>query len=479
MARKDIQTMPNIVYRNQELHDSLSAYTSRALEMLSAEVDPSRKPQLEETCWVPHEEHVFKRVQETRAQWSFTIASNYAALKKLPEYQDAHRALYAEPAVASQLDTLVGTCREMMRVEAEQIINAILFKIADQSGALAFDTEIFDAEYSRLEEFFWSDRIQYERFNVLYGFKAPNDVALGEDLAIVRLSDPEVCKMLDLGLPMGHGMGSFTISVARFAIRTRLTLPKLVGEARDNDDQLRANEVIHRIDQREAYLIKILRLFKTGPVYSTATLQFRDSFVSSGVIFGTNRQPRISDHNKYELSKQELPQLRKLWHQSNNPESTKKRHFLSVALRRFSQAKDRVDPEDTVIDLFICAEALFLSEMNTDRGEMRYRLSHRAALFVEAHATTRTTAFRFMKKMYDVRSQIVHGTTKRLDLPTKEDGAKYTLQECCARLEDYLRSALKKALELAQNPSAQKYLIDWDSLIFQPEDDDGNSNVQT
>lgn len=461
--------MSTTSYRNQELHDALQAYTSRALETLNAEVDVGTGFGMEELRWVAHEDKMFKQVQDTRVLWGLAITLNHKLLHGLPEYQELQEVLQGDPVVARQMDTLVGTSLEMMRLDANQISNAIAFRIVHQRRAFEFDTGMFESEYIRLEEFFWSEYIEYESLNVLYGFTAPKHVELDDNLAIVPLSDAQICDLLDMDIAMGYKISVFVTSVARFAIRARWKLPKVVGEARDEEMRKRAHEIIRRNEQREEHLIEILRLFKTGPVYSVAAIRSRNSFFSSGNTFSTNKEPQPSFHNKYELSNEDLPQLRELWRQSNKDDREKKRRFLAVALRRFSQARDRTDSEDTVIDLLICAEALFLTGIGKARGELSYRLSQRAAFFVEQEPAKRIRAFKFMKRMYGVRSEIVHGTDAPPKLPAKEDGTKYTLEECCAETEEYLRRALKKAIAIVQDPTAPKFLIDWESLIFQLE----------
>ncbi len=470
--------MTNTSYRNQELHDALRAYTSRALEKLNAYGKAATEYRMEEPRWVARKDNMFEQVQNAPVRWGFAIAFSEAVLQGLPEYQEVHEVLQRDPVVAPQMDTLVGTSLEMMRLDAYQIVNAIAFEIVRQGHALEYNTDIFESEYTRLEEFLWSDDIEHEWLNVLYGFTTLNDVELDDTLTIVRLSDAQICDLLNMGIPMGHRMSHVATSVARFAIRAREKLPKVVGEARDEDNRRNAAEVIERNERREEHVIRILRLFKTGPVYSVASIRTRNSLFPSGYSFSKNKEPRLSCYNKYELSKEDMPQLRQLWNQSNNLDKQKKRHFLTVALRRFSQARDRTDAEDAMIDLLICAEALFLTGIGKDRGELGYRLSQRAAFFVEDEPPKRIRAFKFIKRMYGVRSEIVHGTDTPPKLPVKKDGTRYTLEECCAKTEEYLRRALKKAIGIAQDPAAPKFLIDWESLIFRLEGE-GTSEVQS
>lgn len=138
--------------------------------------------------------------------------------------------------------------------------------------------------------------------------------------------------------------------------------------------------------------------------------------------------------------------------------------FLSVAIRRFSQSNERDSIEDKVIDFLISAEALFLSSGGSFQCELKYRLSHRAAMFIEGDAEKQRKIFEFMQKAYDVRSAIVHGTTPKL--PKKEDGTLCSLDEFCRDIEKHLRLSLKKAIKLATTAESSNKIIEWNSIIF-------------
>ena len=80
---------------------------------------------------------------------------------------------------------------------------------------------------------------------------------------------------------------------------------------------------------------------------------------------------------------------------------------FSLALRRFSQAQERRQPEDRLLDYWIGLEALF----SPGTAELRYRISLRVANFVgrsESHGNRREI-FEQLKRSYDARSKVAHG----------------------------------------------------------------------
>jgi Apea-like HEPN len=90
-------------------------------------------------------------------------------------------------------------------------------------------------------------------------------------------------------------------------------------------------------------------------------------------------------------------------------EGVKNKHHLGEAIRRFSYCHERHRQEDKVIDLFIAAESLFMSD-DKYIGELKYRLSERASLFIGgSDIAACRNIFRNMKVAYNLRSDIVHG----------------------------------------------------------------------
>ncbi len=136
---------------------------------------------------------------------------------------------------------------------------------------------------------------------------------------------------------------------------------------------------------------------------------------------------------------------------------------LMQAVRRFSFGMDRHRPEDRILDMMIAAEALFLYDAGAaqDKGELKYRLSLRAAFFLGKNPTQREVIFRFMKRAYDARSSIAHGgAPSQLRDP---QGSETDLVSFTGYLERYLRLAIKQAIREAP---AEGRFLDWDKRIL-------------
>jgi hypothetical protein len=110
-----------------------------------------------------------------------------------------------------------------------------------------------------------------------------------------------------------------------------------------------------------------------------------------------------------------LQRLADFWNTLQTEHVTKHKYLVN-AIRRFGYAYERHRIEDKIVDLLISAEALFLSS-DSYTGEVKYRLSLRASLFLATEGDVRQAIFDRMKAAYDLRSAVVHGAaynTRRL-----------------------------------------------------------------
>jgi len=127
--------------------------------------------------------------------------------------------------------------------------------------------------------------------------------------------------------------------------------------------------------------------------------------------------------------------------------SKKENKFLDIAIRRFSSALARTDPIDQVIDLTISLEALYAPG---NKGEITTKLSTRLATLTAKNEEEREDYWLFTKKMYGLRSGIVHGEGMR---NTEINGKKYTIDESIEKIVKLVRMSIYLFLRLASNYS--------------------------
>ncbi len=139
-----------------------------------------------------------------------------------------------------------------------------------------------------------------------------------------------------------------------------------------------------------------------------------------------------------------------------------RRRFLAMALRRFNLAFERQQLDDRIVDLMIAAESLFLNDSGDprERGEQRFRLAIRAAKFVEYPRYVPRQVFDLMRKAYNIRSEIVHGSSiKKTNLPDMPDAK---LNDFVLACEELMRLGIRKAL-IDPQVGRTRY---WEGLLF-------------
>jgi hypothetical protein len=110
----------------------------------------------------------------------------------------------------------------------------------------------------------------------------------------------------------------------------------------------------------------------------------------------------------------------------------------------------------------IAAESLFLKE--SGQGEPGFRLSTRAASFVDGGSEERRRVLNFLRKAHEARSGIVHNgllnEAKLLNL----NGKRASAAEFTDELENLMRLALKKAILFVS--AGKSFPLVWDKLLF-------------
>jgi len=130
--------------------------------------------------------------------------------------------------------------------------------------------------------------------------------------------------------------------------------------------------------------------------------------------------------------------------------SLKENHFLLIAIRRFSSALSRTDPVDQFLDLIISLEALYSP---SNKGEIAAKLSTRLAILIAKNENQKEDYWLFMKKMYSIRSGIVHGEGIR---NTEINGQKYEMEDILQKVIKFVRESVHQYLKLSNHYSGPK-----------------------
>lgn len=452
-----------MTYRNKELHESLRAYVSVALQTLQklAEGKVLKIRVISNHKWVKQEEdNTFVRRSQLAPDWESIFMDAEKELKGLPEYKRCIDEIQKDEVIAKHLNTVVGTPVLRGLVQETNVIDGFAIRVLNKQNDFKFNDEIFDHEYFKMEDAFYSPTISCEMMVLLPGFSADVfPVELDDEMKIDILTDEENIECLEHGVIVAQLSGTFSKG-PMFAVRIKYQYAKVIGE-QNNEAASKESSRERSIEERLFDVIHALRVFKSGDCSYSAILRYSPSWLIKGISYW---QPlgimAPAWFTKYSLSKTETEDFRRFWNAFQS-ENLKNRKFLDIALRRFSYANERSRSEDKIIDLLIAAEALFLTDSGDakERGEMRFRLALRAALFSDV--ISKKNVYDHMRYAYDIRSTIVHGGKPVL---RKQDE---TLEEFVKNTTEYLRTALHKAIDLAAQSKLPKgSLAEWDSMIF-------------
>jgi Apea-like HEPN len=302
---------------------------------------------------------------------------------------------------------------------------------------------------------------------VLSEFRAEQvPIVLEEGLEIDELGDQEISAGLAVSQRIGlWGTDSQFISKT-FGIRTSFESPLFI-EVVPEDEAAKDQAAREAAYARANRALLALRTFKAGRVGTVGTFEYVTGPATGGVVARGSLTPFFGwpGGDPYTLTEEEGAAFRKFWQAFQLAH----RHMTTEgALRRFGYSAERTRPDDKIVDLAIAAESLFLSDLGTsDRGELRFRLSTRMALFLEETVDARRRMAKFVRHAYRARSGIVHGGTASDEDVQTLDGSGASLQAFADELEGVVRRALRLAVIRAG--ANQAFPPDWNELMFSGE----------
>jgi hypothetical protein len=443
-----------MAHRNVALYNSIKSYLPVAIALLVKKAEGSG---------------IGRTQGKDGFQWARLLKQE--DLAKLPEYKKCIKEVNNDPAISRHLETLVSISLGGSRMPDAEGLMYHLLDLGLKGDRYVFDEGYFELEYATFEESFYGDGILFEVVAYLQGLMIEKSVRLSDDLELSLFTENEINSSPDLKIRKGSKNPALNASQL-CAVRTWYSLKKVIGDHptptleainHEREIQYQANA---RIDE----VINALRLVGIVNVYYYTIIHRTAEWLPIGPYNFPGRflgEPSLW----FQQNEAWVGSFRQFWLDLQN-EGVKKRKFLDIAITRFSYGHERHRLEDRVLDLFIAAEALFMSE-GEYIGELNYRLSERAALFIGGtDMTLCRKVFRHMKAAYGLRSAIAHGNTpNQKKFPNKEDGSKMNLDEFVWTIHEYMRMAIHKALKLAIQPNTPHHLVNWEELVFSKGED--------
>jgi hypothetical protein len=446
-----------MTFENEDLYQAMKACVPAALETLVERI-PSKTPPDDET---------------ERFQIYWTSDDH---LKKLPEYHTTVRLLSECSPIIGQLDTVVGTHRRRTRTPPLARLMKRIVKLGMQGNSLVFDSKHFDSGYLAFEEFFCNiSSVTVEAVAPLHGLELSENKTLSlsncVEISLLTRDEEKKYGYMTETESMEYEREERPWYTPTYALRIRYDLSKIVGDERkfEIEEMDKETEHISQVNREVWEIVNALMLFKAGYIHCPEIRHRTSEWLFDEYKKFPNRS-MAGDYPSLYLADEETEEFKRFWVKLQN-RAVIAWKALDVAIRRFSYACERYRSEDKIIDLLIAAEALFLTEIGSEKSksELSYRLALRAGFLLGSTPAERKEIYLHLRKAYKIRSEIVHGATS-LSLPLSKDGGQVSLEQFVKTTEQCLRLTIHRFINAALEPDKKAELLSWDDRIFHVEE---------
>jgi hypothetical protein len=448
--------------RNRPLYDALVNYSKEALDIIKQRIDNGKSPHQSKhtNCIFDDKKNAFVKNTFIRTYYNLFILGLRDKLKEINSYKHVVTEIHRDIIWNNQVDKIQKHIIDSDYTKIEELLNNIVSFLLSKSGTFSFSEPYFNEIIQKIEIDFSSDTITLQRIVPIYGIDFDDTIIITEHISIAPLTNEEIAAILSNEFIYNCFIDPFfgaCINTPKFAIIITHNIPKKLFYNTDNSiNQTALIAAYTYFEENQSIIFNLLMLFITSKLFLVSSITECKSMLypSSSATYSNIDNPLVPNKK---LNENINIQLLKAAHAVLHND---KYHFLTVAIRRFSFAISRNSVEDKLIDLMICSEAIFLNDGNEG---LRYRLSQRAALFLEDENEKRTEIYKLFSLAYDVRSHVVHGksilTFKKYSLFINQFSV---FIEC-------LKKSLLKMLQIASKNENKKELIEWNKIIFTAE----------
>jgi len=376
------------------------------------------------------------------------------------EFQDGHftklfyrSELKFESLVEKHKDRIKGLTEFSRCVELGKTMDVenfdgelltLLVRIIKKREDFGFDQRVFDSIYSILKDYLFSSEFIFRITAPLNSGCNIKDMDLGDGLKIRSITDEELQELWRR---------------SRFGVISRLDIP-FFKHTLELEYTISKNSSIWWTHQEKAKeclndLITALRLFKRGGVsFNTYRLYPKGWASRTNSVFweshmGLSRTSYGGGH--YVLGGEpEIEQFQEFWRTfreidfQSNP-------FLKMAISRFNFAYEKKNPEDKLVDYMISFESLFMKETQ----ELSHRLSARISRFIKDDYDERKKLYLDFKKIYGIRSKIVHGES--ISPKSLKQVKVESIHGLIQKTDELLRESIKEFIDVVNRDAEYKH----------------------
>jgi hypothetical protein len=314
-------------------------------------------------------------------------------------------------------------------LDAKNILDSFIENYFMSNNTFKFSKSKFEQFFKNFIKFLNSDILQVHYFTPLFKLDFPSTTRR-KDLGDVALTQIDEIKFKIIKDSL-VGTGTVPGIIRRLSYVLETTVP-FQDDANEEDEiaNKRFEKFLHA-----AHLFTVGDL-KTGPIYKNFTLWMGNS---SKVL---NSTEVTVGSRTVKLNSRSYKNLKNFYSDFSSLDLTSKDwDFIQVSLERFSSSILRDNPIDTIVDLNVALECMFSSP-----GETSLKIANRSALMYGIDESEQEKCWIFIKNVYRLRNNILHGRKENdLDI-TKE----------IIELENIIRSSIRKFLNLSTNLSKKE-----------------------
>lgn len=305
-----------------------------------------------------------------------------------------------------------------------------------KNAAVSYNEGLFDQLYFELARDWVNNDVRIidrsPLLNVILDTDRP--INLSDNISLTRISsqeierwvNPEIPNLFDYPSGVAQGLGDFNACL-EFSHKwdpDSLTIP---------ETQMDTARSVHQIIQ--LFANKRIVIPHSERLFNLSILSPKRYTLFANIVSIPRNQDILRIDNATGAK------LVDLW---TNYQQVRRDSQVGFALRRWTVAMNRDDPEDQIVDHWIGLESLFAQDSNS---EVRYRASLRLAIFLGQNAPERRRIYGLAKTTYDWRSAIAHGNNKRRQ-NLKEASS---IRDISVTVGGYLQDVLIKVI---RNPNA-------------------------
>jgi hypothetical protein len=356
------------IFRKPELRDAVAQLTVAILDDLTASgSSPALAPSPFQLGWRRNQQEIF--VADRPVVWSAPVNISQAdSLDRFPAMAEVRNIINEDPELSGRFDTTVGPWFNRTYVALDSLLfNELLDPLVRASGSYQFNEGILDDHYLRWESGMLADEVRMVHYLPLCGFEAEavlRRIDLPGGFVLAPMTDRQISGALGTGaVPIERTTHFTAVQIARqnqWALSITQTYPMEFGYGTtDPSRQPPTFEATQAAGQR---LVTALRIVCGGSIAATRCLhgQHEEDFpLLTGNSVSLVRTNTVDLDRPCILFADQIQDLVEIFEHLARLETEQDR-TLSLALRRLVFAGTRTEPADRLLDLLICAEALFI-----------------------------------------------------------------------------------------------------------------------